>query len=79
MATNNKWERHEHFQKYGVYPETLKREKDRLAKERDLAENGPTEEAHPAVSPQLANAPKVEETHTEKVVRLWHEQNPGFK
>jgi len=82
MATNKKWERHEYFQKHGKYPETLKQEQARLAKERDLAENGPTEPAHPVVSQQLSDAPKVEETpvnHVSKVVEAWHKANPGFR
>ena len=74
------WARKEHFERTGSWPETPNQRKVREAKERDLAENGPTEEAHPAVSPQLANAPKVEqEDQISKVVRIWHEQNPGFR
>jgi hypothetical protein len=65
------WARKEHFERTGEWPETPNQRTRREAKER--------EQAHPAVSQQLSEAPKVEETHTEKVVRIWHEQNPGFR
>jgi hypothetical protein len=71
------WARKEHFERTGEWPETPAQARRREAKER--------EQAHPAVSQQLSDAPKVEstekpqETHTEKVVRLWHEANPGFR
>jgi hypothetical protein len=74
------WARKEHFERTGSWPETPKQRAAREAKQRDVAENGPTEEAHPAVSQQLANAPKVEkEDQISKMVRIWHEQNPGFR
>jgi hypothetical protein len=85
MATNNKWERWEHYQKYGVYPETVKQQKAREAKARDVADNGPTEQVHPAASQQLSNAPKVESTEepkedfVSKVVREWWERHPHLK
>lgn len=75
MATNNKWERWEHYQKYGVYPETVKQQKAREAKERDVAENGPTEQVHPVGSA----AQFKPESPMEKFVREWHEANPGFR
>jgi hypothetical protein len=80
MATNNKWERHEYFQKHGVYPETIKQEQDRLAKERDLAENGPSESAsepgHGARS-EAQNRPKNDPVA--RAVEQWHRDNPGFR
>jgi hypothetical protein len=71
MATNNKWERHEYYQKYGVYPETIKQQKAREAKGRD-AQSGSTEPAAAPLSPQL-------EDHVAKVVEAWHKANPGFR
>lgn len=72
--------RKEHFERTGRWPETTAQAKRREAKERDVAENGPTEPAHPAVSPQLSSAPKIEkENQIAKVVRIWHENNPGFR
>lgn len=74
------WARKEHFERTGSWPETPNQRARREAKERDVAENGPTEQAHPAASQQLSNAPKVEqEDQISKVVRIWHEQNPGFR
>ena len=74
------WARKEHFERTGSWPETPNQRARREAKERDVAENGPTEEAHPVVSPQLANAPKVEqEDHVSKVVREWWARHPHLR
>jgi hypothetical protein len=79
------WARKEHFERTGSWPETPNQRARREAKERDVAENGPTEEAHPVVSPQLSQAPKVESTeepkedHVAKVVRLWWAAHPHLR
>jgi hypothetical protein len=76
------WARKEHYERTGSWPETPNQRKVREAKERDIAENGPTEQVHPAASQQLSNAPKVESTqepkedHVAKVVRLWWAAHP---
>lgn len=76
MATNDKWKRWKSYQETGKWPETEKQQKAREAKEKEAAEPTPeVEEAHPAASQQLAEAPKIE-THEEKVARLWWAANP---
>jgi len=68
------WARKEHYERTGEWPETPAQARRREAKER--------EQAHPAVSQQLSDAPKVEETpvdHVSKVVEAWHKANPGFR
>jgi hypothetical protein len=78
--------RKRYYNNHDVWPRTDRQQKqdaidEAAAKKREIETmNAPTETAHPAASPQLADAPKVEkEDHVAKVVRLWHEQNPGFK
>jgi hypothetical protein len=75
MATNNKWERWQHYQKYGVYPETTKQQNSRKAKERDVAENGPTEQVHEAGSAAQFKS----ENPMDKFVREWWEAHPHLK
>jgi len=58
------WARKEHYERTGSWPETPKKR----------------EEAHPVVSQQLSEAPKIEqEDHVSKVVEAWHKANPGFR
>lgn len=78
------WARWRSYQETGKWPETENQRKTREAKEREAAEPVSTEQAHPAASPQLANAPKIEEEpkeedHVSKVVRLWWEAHPELK
>ena len=75
MAIDDKWERHNYFQKHGRYPETSKQQKAREAKERDLAENGPSEPGHSALS-VAQNEP---ESHTDRVVREWWAKHPHLR
>lgn len=75
------WARKEHYERTGSWPETPNQRARREAKEREEKENGPTEPAHPVASPQLSQAPKIEEapkaeTHEEKVTRLWWAAHP---
>ena len=74
MATNDKWKRWQSYQETGKWPETAKQEKDRIAKENEAPAE--VEQVHPAASQQLFQAPKVEETHEEKVARLWWAAHP---
>jgi hypothetical protein len=71
------WARKEHYERTGSWPETPNQRTRREAKER--------EQAHPAVSQQLSEAPKVESTQepkedfVSKVVREWWERHPHLK
>jgi len=80
--------RYEHYQRTGEWLPTqkqlAKRAAERKANEAAVEEpteaptEGATEQAHAAVSPQMAEAPKVE-NHVEKVVRLWWEAHPHLR
>lgn len=81
--------RKRYYNNHGSWPRTEKQQKqdaidEKAAKEREIElMNTPVEEAHPAASPQLSQAPKVEEApkenFVEEFVRKWHEANPGFR
>lgn len=81
MAIDDKWERHNYFQKHGRYPETSKQQKAREAKERDLAENGPSEEAHGVVSSAQQDRAQSKPANDPiaRAVEKWHRENPGFR
>jgi hypothetical protein len=80
-----------HFNETGEWLPTekqiAKRAAERKANEAAVEEptEGATEQAHAAVSPQMANAPKVEaeepkaETHEQKVARLWWAAHPHLR
>ncbi len=80
MAIDDKWERHEYFQKHGRYPETTKQQKAREEKERDLAENGPSEpESEPGHSVRSVAQNKPKNDPIARAVEQWHRDNPGFR
>jgi hypothetical protein len=69
------WARKEHYERTGSWPETSKQRSVREAKERDVAQNGPTEQVHQVGS----SAQFKSEDFVTKFVREWHEKNPGFR
>lgn len=80
--------RKRYFNNHGSWPRTSNQQRqdvidERAARQREIeVMNAPTEPAHPVVSQQLSDAPKVEETpvnHVSKVVEAWHKANPGFR
>jgi hypothetical protein len=88
MARNREyWARKEHYERTGSWPETPNQAKRREARERAQASASTSEDnveqAHPAVSQQLANAPKIaeepQEDHVAKVVRLWWTAHPHLR